>query len=386
MKRVAVVGATGSVAGSALAVARFLGDRFRIVALSAGSGGDAFLALAEEFPDALLALADPADGVRERLSGRRLFLGPDANGELLAEAEADVVVLAAPGTAGLGAAFAAARPGVRLLLANKEVLVSAGKLFLAHARRNNAEVLPLDSEHCALHQCLDGRDPASVERLVVTASGGPFRSWDRERIARAAPADALNHPIWRMGPKITVDSATLANKALEVVEAHHLFSMPLARVDVLVHPQSAIHGLVEFKDGSWLAHIGRADMRLAAQYAFLYPDMDKSRLPRLNPLEIRQLTFEEPRLDLFPLLGMGIAAAGAGDRRAACFNAANERAVTLFLDGKLDFYGMAEAVRRALDESPGGDFSTLAEVFAAHDQAVAAVGRFVAARKKANIL
>jgi 1-deoxy-D-xylulose-5-phosphate reductoisomerase len=376
MKRVAVFGATGSVADSVLAVLRANPDRFEVIGLAAGGGGAKFLALAAEFPGAALALADGGAAAGREFPDRRFFHGAGANQDLLDAVAADVAVLAISGAAGLPVAFAAARRGLRILLANKEVLASAGSLFLALAAANGAEVIPLDSEHSALHQCLRDRDPDAVERLALTASGGPFRTWPVERIAEATPEDALNHPIWKMGPKISVDSATLANKALEVMEAHHLFSMPYQRILVLVHPQSAIHGMVEFRDGSWLAHLGRADMRLAAHYALFHPQVGENDLPRLNPLEFRQLTFEEPRNEAFPLLSMGVDAGKAGDRGAACFNAANERAVSLFLKRKLRFSGIAPAVAHALEREQGGEPASLDEILDLHARAAAFVDEF----------
>ena len=373
MKKVVVLGATGSVGSSVLAVIRENPGCFAVSGLAAGHGGPELVALCREFPDALVAIHDPEGAalLRDSCDGiaSRLLTGPDAGRRLASEVDADICVAAVSGTAGLGMAFAAARRGMRILLANKEVLVSAGRLFFAEARRGGAEVIPLDSEHSALFQCLQGRDPASVNKVIITASGGPFRDWSAECMAGVAPEDALRHPVWKMGKKISIDSASMANKALEIIETSHLFSVPLDSIEVLVHRESLIHGLIEFCDGAVLAHLGAADMRLPAAFGLFYPERTKKCFQRLNLAEIGQLHFESPCFARFPLLRLGIEAGKRGECASATFNAANEMAVDLFLSGKIGFCDMAAVVEVALAQARDGDFASLSAVEDAHQQA-----------------
>lgn len=371
MKKLVVLGATGSIGTSVLSVVRDHPDRFAVTGLVACRGGEELAALAREFPDAALAFHNAGDleGFRRYLGdagGRRVLVGPEAGVELTATVDADVCVAAVAGTAGLAMAFAAAERGMRVLLAEKEVMVSAGRLFLKTAAAGGAEILPLDSEHSALHQCLAGRDPASVEKVIITASGGPFRTWDQAAIAAASPEDALRHPVWRMGAKITIDSSTLANKALEVIEAHHLFGLPFERMEVMVHPQSLVHGLVEMTDGSVLAQLGLTDMRGPASYALFYPERENRAPKRLNLCEIGQLNFESPDRERFPMLDLGIAAGKSGEKHSAVFNAANEAAVEAFLAGKILFGRIAGIVEDCLVKAETGEFSSLPEVENAH--------------------
>jgi len=274
------------------------------------------------------------------------------------------------GAAGLEATLAALRAGKRVALANKESLVVAGEIVMSTAREHGGSVLPVDSEHSAILQCLGGRPMMEVARMVLTASGGPFRTWSVEDIARATVADALQHPTWRMGSKITVDSASLANKALETIEAHYLFGLPYDRLDVVVHPQSMVHSFVEFIDGSMLAQLGVPSMELPILYALTWPErVVDSGVPPFDPLKHGNLLFEPVRRDAFPLLDLGVAAGRQGGVAPAVFNAANEAAVARFLEGGLSFAGIATAVENALAALGGGESGSLEALIDADEAA-----------------
>ncbi|MFN9203436.1 MAG: 1-deoxy-D-xylulose-5-phosphate reductoisomerase, partial [Gemmatimonas sp.] len=276
---------------------------------------------------------------------------------------ADIVVNAVVGAAGLPATLAALRAGKRVALANKETLVMAGEIVTSTAREHGGSLVPVDSEHSAILQCLAGREPHDVRRLILTASGGPFRTWASDRINAATVADALKHPTWQMGSKITIDSATLANKALEVIEAHHLFGVPYDRIEVVVHPQSIIHSFVEFVDGSVLAQLGVPSMELPILYALTWPErVPDTGVPSFDPVGVGALTFESVRHDDFPMLALGIRAGRLGGAAPAVYNAANEQAVALFLDGRLGFAGIPRRVAAAvrdLASLPAGSLETL---------------------------
>ncbi len=381
MKRVIILGATGSVGTNTLAVIRDHPEAFRAVGLVAGGGGPAMADLCREFPEAAVALGhgDCSAVVPGDRPGR-VHPGPDGPLRLLAETPADICVAAVSGTAGLSLAFAAAAREMTILLANKEVLVSAGRLFMDAARAGGSRVLPLDSEHTALWQCLEGRSAADVHKLTITASGGPFRLWSSERMAGATPADALRHPVWRMGAKISIDSATLANKAMELIEAHHLFGLPFEAMEALVHPQSAIHGMVELVDGSIIAHMGICDMRQPIACMLFHPEHRPNRLPRLDLARLGRLDFTRPDEERFPLLRIGIDAGRRGGSFPALFNAANEAAVHLFLQGRLRFPDIARAVEAALDKGEKGEFANLEQVAEVHAKGHRLVEEF--ARRK----
>lgn len=380
MKDVVVLGATGSIGANTLAVIREHPDEFRVVGLAARRGSGTLAGLAREFPHAAVAVAGDdaiafdagleADGWRGRY-----FPGPHGAEQMVRELEAELCVAGIGGIGGIAPTFAAAEKGMRILLANKEVLVSAGRLFMDAVAAGGATVLSIDSEHCALWQCLEGRDRSEVERIIITASGGPFRTWPEEAIAKAGPEAALKHPVWRMGAKISIDSATLANKALELVEAQHLFGLTFDALDVLVHPQSTVHGMVEFTDGSLLAHMGVSDMRQPISYMLFYPQRRRNSLPRLDLAALGRLDFEKPDCRRFPLLAIGMEAGRRGGRYPALFNAANETAVELFLDGRLDFPGIARTVAEAMELDGTGDFAGLGEVAEIHEEARQAVLR-----------
>lgn len=358
MRGVAVLGSTGSIGTTALRVLARHRDRYRVVALTAHSNAELLAAQVSEVAPRYVGLVGNGGG--EDPAWR---LGEACLVEAASQPDADIVLNAIVGAAGLDATLAAVARGKRVALANKESLVVGGALVTAAANRGGGEIVPVDSEHSAILQCLAGRHPGDVRRLVLTASGGPFRGWNREQLERATLRDALRHPTWQMGRKITVDSATLVNKALEVIEAHFLFGLPYEAIEVVVHPQSIVHSMVEFVDGSVLAQVGVPSMELPILYALTHPErIEDAGVPRFDPVAVSPLTFEPVRLDDFPALRLGIEAGRAGGAAPAVFNAANEQAVALFLDGGLSFLDIARAVESALSalgDLPGGDRDAL---------------------------
>ena len=361
MKGVAILGATGSIGASALAVLRQHPDRFRAVALTAHRSVDALRELAALHRPALAVVSDapvPVDGggATRWMSGRQALL------EAATHPDADIVVNALVGAAGLEPTLAALEAGKRVALANKESLVCGGPLVLEAAKRGGGELIPVDSEHSAIFQCLAGSRASEVRRLILTASGGPFREWPPEMISCATPADALRHPTWDMGAKITIDSATLANKALEVIEAHFLFGVPYEGIEAVVHPQSIIHSMVEMVDGSVLAQMGFPTMELPVLYALAYPERLPYACRRFDPVAAGGLSFEPVRTDRFPAFGLGCQAGRAGGTTPAVFNAANEVAVAEFLAGRIPFGGIADSIADALARWPGGPVRTLDDV------------------------
>lgn len=355
---VALLGATGSIGTSALRVLSRQRERFVPVALTANGNHAALAAQVAEFAPAYAGLVQPCPDAPAHW-GR----GADCLIEAATHPEARVVINAVVGAAGLPATLAALRAGKRVALANKETLVVAGEIVTRTATEHGGSLVPVDSEHSAILQCLAGREPHEVKRLILTASGGPFRTWDVARIAAATAADALKHPTWQMGSKITIDSASLANKALEVIEAHHLFGVPYDRIDVVVHPQSIIHSFVEFVDGSVLAQMGVPSMELPILYALTWPErVPDNGVPSFDPVALGGLTFEAVRHDAFPMLALGIDAGRKGGAAPAVYNAANEEAVAHFLSGRLSFSGIAERVRAALEahgDLPGDSLDAL---------------------------
>ena len=343
---VAILGSTGSIGTTALRVLERQRERFRVVALTAFSNGALLAEQAERFSPEFIGLVRNG----ERVAGRDGWAcGERCLVEAATHDGVDIVLNAVVGAAGLDATLAALEQGRRVALANKESLVMGGDLVLAAARRGGGELVPVDSEHSAILQCIAGRPRSEIRRLVLTASGGPFRRWTREQLDRATLADALQHPTWQMGRKITVDSATLANKALEVIEAHFLFGIPYERIDVVVHPQSVVHSFVEFIDGSVLAQMGVPSMELPVLYALAYPDRaPDTGVPPFDPVELSPLTFEPVRRDDFPALTLGVQSGRAGGAAPAVFNAANEAAVALFLDGAIRFADIPRAIDSAI--------------------------------------
>lgn len=352
---VAILGSTGSIGKSALLVLARQRERFRVVALTA---------LVNE-----AALSRQRAEWSPRLSGLVSERGPELLIEAATHPDADIVVNAVVGAAGLDATLAALRAGKRVALANKETLVMAGDLVRAAAAEGGGELIPVDSEHSAVLQCVTGRE-TGISRLILTASGGPFRCWDADRIARATVAEALNHPTWQMGSKVTVDSATLANKALEVIEAHHLFGLSYDAMEVVVHPQSIIHAFVEFCDGSVIAQLGFPTMELPILYALTHPErLADSGVRRFDPVAVGALTFEPVRTDIFRAFRAGVAAGRAGGTAPAAFNAANEEAVAAFLAGAIPLGRIAEIIERVLEAHRGEPVRDLETVRAADRQA-----------------
>jgi 1-deoxy-D-xylulose-5-phosphate reductoisomerase len=357
MKRVAILGSTGSIGQSALAVAQAHPDRLHVVALAAGENVPTFVdQIVLHSPDTVAmaspaALADATAELRRRAGQVPSTTSCGAEG-LIAVAthpDADVVLFASSGTAGLDAVLAAIDAGKTIALANKEILVMAGAVVMERARRRGVAVLPVDSEHNAIHQCLHGRTACEIRRLILTASGGPFRSFPMDRLQHVSPDDALRHPTWRMGPKITIDSATLMNKGLEVIEAHWLFDAGPDQIDVVVHPQSIVHSMVELVDGSIIAQLGVTDMRLPIQYAFSYPDRWPGPLPLLDLTQAGRLEFEAPDNTRFPCLDLAFRALEGDAGLPIVLNAANEIAVAEFLQSRLGFMSIPEVIRRAMD-------------------------------------
>ncbi|HXZ57295.1 MAG TPA: 1-deoxy-D-xylulose-5-phosphate reductoisomerase [Gaiellaceae bacterium] len=341
MKRVALLGATGSIGRQALEI---VGGHPELELVAAASG------------------SQPIDGLAPLTQ-----VGGDPT-ELLERAEPDVVLNAVVGFAGLPATLWALERGVTLALANKESLVAAGELALRAQERGGGLLLPVDSEHSAAFQCLEGRTPEQVDSLVLTGSGGPFRGRSREELEAVTPEEALAHPTWSMGPKITVDSATLANKGLELIEAHFLFGLPYERIEVVLQPTSVVHALVRFRDGASLAHLGYPDMRVPISFALSYPERATTPVPPLDFSQGLVLEFEPPDSDTFPMLALARQAGEEGGTHPCAFNAANEVAVAAFLDGRLPFLGIAAAVEETLaevDGSPARDLDDLVEADAA---------------------
>lgn len=362
MIRVAILGSTGSVGRSALAVMGRHPERFRVVGLAANRSVAALRGQAALHRPRRVVVADPG-AERLDLPGVSTTYGREALVDLAGSGDADVVINALVGVSGLEPTLAALRAGKRLALANKESLVAGGALVDESARFGGGELVPVDSEHSAILQCLAGTDPGHVARIVLTASGGPFRRWDASRMNEITPADALRHPTWNMGSKITIDSATLANKALEVIEAHFLYRMEYERIEVVVHPQSIIHSFVEFRDGSVVAQLGLPTMELPILYALTHPErVGDARLRTFRPSRLSDLTFEEPDRVRFPLFELGVGAGRAGGWAPTVFNAANEVAVHAFLEGALSFGEMAGVVAAALERTPPGAIRSVEDV------------------------
>jgi 1-deoxy-D-xylulose-5-phosphate reductoisomerase len=351
VKRLLILGATGSIGSQALDVVSRSRGQFELVGLSAARDHLGLVKLAIEHGVTRVALsdADAAARAAEAWTGGEVLAGPEGLVRLVAESQADLVLNAIVGSAGLGPTIVALTEGMDVALANKESLVVGGELVTALAEATGAQLLPIDSEHTAMHHLLTGEPPGVVERLIVTASGGPFRGRTRESLANVTAEEALKHPTWSMGGKITIDSATLMNKGLEVMEAHHLFGTPYDRIDVVVHPQSIVHALVQLCDGSTKAHMGYPDMRVAIAYALAHPDRADLPIPALDLVKLGRLEFEAPDLDAFPCLRLAREAAVAGGTAPCALNAANEVAVHAFLQGRLGFTGIPAVIGEVLD-------------------------------------
>jgi 1-deoxy-D-xylulose-5-phosphate reductoisomerase len=348
MKRLAILGSTGSIGQSTLEVVRAHPDKLKVVSLAAGSNADLLRGQAGEFDVKVTALGSES--------------GSDGLIAVATHPDVDIVICASAGTAALEAVLAAIEAGKTIALANKEVLVMAGALVTAAARARGVPILPVDSEHNAIHQCLHGRQRDEIRRIVLTASGGPFREMSAAGLEGVKPADALRHPTWRMGRKITIDSATLMNKGLEVIEAHWLFDLPAGQIDVIIHPQSIVHSMVELRDGSIIAQLGGADMKLPIQYACSYPDRWPAPVARIDLTAIGRLDFQAPDLERFPCLRLAYRALEAGPSHAVVLNAANEVAVASYLDEKISFVSIPRVIEQTMDAHTTESVTTLPSV------------------------
>jgi len=371
MKRIAILGSTGSIGRSTLRVAESYPDRFQISTLAAGSNLDAAFQQAQRWHPRVLSMAaeKDADALRARLRENGLgdievVHGASGSVRVSTHAEVDFVVSAIVGVAGLEATYEAVRAGKTLGLANKECLVAAGELITAEARRKSVLLLPIDSEHNAVHQCMRGGRMEEVERVWLTASGGPFRNTPASEFASITVEQALNHPTWKMGKRITIDSATLMNKGFEVIEACRLFHMPPAKVNVIVHPQSTIHSMVEFVDGSILAQFSVTDMRLPILYALTYPERIESDL-RFAVSDLRHLDFAPPDLKKFPCLRLAYEAVEAGGAKTVALNAADEVAVAAFLEGKVRFDQIPRIIEEVLADTSSKSLESIQQVLEA---------------------
>ena len=353
-KRIAILGSTGSVGRKALQVIDALGPEYAVVALSAHSSVELLAEQARRYKPRFAAVtnADYAQQLRELVGGLdvEVLAGPESLTEIAQLEEVDIVLTAVVGAAGLPAVLAAVQKGKRLAIANKEPLVIAGELLMREAKKNGSIILPVDSEHSAIFQAMRAGNRKEVRKIILTASGGPFRDATTIDIRNVTLEQALSHPVWDMGPKITVDSATMMNKAFEIIEARWLFDMPVEQIEVLVHPESVVHSLVEFVDGSVIAQLAVPDMCLPIQYALTYPERVAGIAESLRLDQIGKLTFERPNLETFRALSLGYKVAKAGGTTAAVFNAANETAVQEFLAGKIRFVNIIELVEHCLNE------------------------------------
>ena len=368
--RVAILGSTGSIGESTLNVIERHPERFHVTVLAANRSVESLERQARRHAPERVVVADEEAFRRCRDNGTEWVGGREALLEATVRDDVDVVVNALVGFAGLEPSLRSLEAGKRLALANKESLVAGGPLVMEAMGSGGAELVPIDSEHSAILQCLEGCPRDAVERIVLTASGGPFRGWSPDRLARVTPADALQHPTWDMGAKITVDSATLANKALEVMEAHFLYGLPYERIEAVVHPQSIVHSFVEFVDGSVLAQVGFPTMELPILYALTYPErVSDPELRTFDPVRSSPLTFEKVDQEAFPMFALGVEAGRLGGAAPIAFNAANEAAVAAFLDERLSFPGMARVVEETLEVVGGAPIDSIDDVFEADRQA-----------------
>ena len=367
MKRISILGSTGSIGRSALAVVDAHPDRLQIVGLAAGENDELLAAQIARYRPRIAAMATGAaiDRLRQLLPPRDAALADSGRDGLVAvatHADADIVLCASSGTEALEAMLAAIECGKTIALANKEVLVMAGAIVTEAARRRGVAILPVDSEHNAIHQCLHQRERGEIRRLVLTASGGPFRGRGAAELGLVTADDALQHPTWRMGRKITIDSATLMNKGLEVIEARWLFGVDAARIDVVIHPQSVVHAMVELTDGSIIAQLGITDMRLPIQYALSYPDRWPVSLPPLDLIRAGHLQFERPDTDTFPCLRLAYRALASERSLPVVLNAANEVAVERFLKGRISFTSIPRVIEATMDAHQPAEVCTIDEI------------------------
>jgi 1-deoxy-D-xylulose-5-phosphate reductoisomerase len=351
VKRVSILGSTGSVGENTLKIVRIHPEKFRVAALAVKKNVARLYEQAAEFRPKVVCVYDAPEAksyaARFKRLGVKLVTGDEGLLEVSTLSGIDQVICAMVGAAGLSPIFAAVNARKSVAVANKEPLVMAGKLLLETAAKKGVEVLPIDSEHSAVWQCLDHQDPKFVKKIILTSSGGPFRKY-KGPLSRITPAQALNHPKWKMGPKITIDSATLMNKGLEVIEAANLFNVEAKKVEVVIHPEAIVHAMVEFVDGSHMAHLGVTDMKLPIQYAMSYPERLENHLPHLDLVSLRSLSFEKPDMKRFPCLKLGYEASKIGGTMPAVLNAANEVAVQAFLDEKIPFPAIPELIEETM--------------------------------------
>lgn len=355
-KQLAILGSTGSIGTQTLDVVRANPERFSVYAISAHRSLDLLIQQAREFHPEVVCIADESlyPALRDALSDLpiKVWAGADAIAEMVTFPSIDIVVAAMVGYAGLRPTMEAIRAGKTIALANKETLVVAGEIINELAHTYHAPILPVDSEHSAIFQSLVGEDRSEIEKILLTCSGGPFRTWNREQIAAAKAADALKHPNWDMGSKITIDSATMMNKGFEVIEARWLFDTPVDKIEVLIHPQSIVHSAVQYTDGAVKAQLGAPDMRLPIQYALTFPERIDSRFPRLDLFKTRELTFDRPDLSLFPCLGLAYEAVRRGGNMPCILNAANEVANLAYRKDEIGFYDISDIILRTMDSAP----------------------------------
>ena len=366
MRALTILGSTGSIGTQTLEVVENLPGEFRVVALTANRNIELLAHQARQFQVEAVALADPkgADELRRLLAGSGIAIHTGRSGllEIAGRDDIDLCLNGLVGGGGMAPTMAALEAGVDVALSNKESLVMAGALITALQQEKGTKLLPIDSEHSAIWQCLAGEDRSQIRRLVLTGSGGPFRTWPLEDMSQVTREQALRHPNWDMGPKVTIDSATMMNKGLEVIEARWLYDMPPERIDIVIHPQSIIHSMVEFVDGSIKAQLGVPDMKIPIQYALAYPDHRPADWPRLDLAAIGELTFEEPDLEKFPCITLAYDALRRGGSAPAALNLANDLAVQAFLDDQLAFAAIPRVLERVLSEHPFIETPTLADL------------------------
>lgn len=376
-KTIAILGATGSIGTQALDLVRRYPERFSAVCLSAHSSKEKLFELVREFRPKVAAMVQPIDEIPEDLKFCEWFFGPDCSAKALEAAKPNAALCAITGIAGLDAVWTALDVCDQVLLANKEALVTGGKLVMDKAKRLGKAMLPVDSEHSAIFQCLQAAQGNAPKSILLTASGGALRTWEKEAIETATVSQVLLHPTWNMGRKITVDCASMVNKGLEIIEAHHLFSMPPERIQVVVHPQSIIHSMVEFEDGAVLAQLGCPDMRGPIGYAMNYPERLPYEAKRLNFAEIANLSFFAPDMERFPCLGYAIDALKAGEAMPIVLNGANEAAVAAFLAEKISFGGIARTIDHALSSVAQRTIHTISDVYQVDAEARSIAEQFI---------
>jgi len=375
MTSVAVLGSTGSIGTQTLDVIRSNPEDFSVEVLAAGTSTDLVMKQIEEFKPSLVVMAnvEACERIKSEFDSLQVYYGKEPLEK--AATQSEVIVNAIVGFAGLPVTLSALHAGKRLALANKESLIAGGPIVRKVRESTNAEIIPVDSEHCALHQCLRGNadnlnEPSeSVKKLLLTASGGPFREWTKDQLRKVTVEDSLNHPTWNMGPKITVDSSTLMNKGLEIIEAHELFGIEYEQIDVVVHPQSIVHSMVEFVDSSVIAQLSMPDMRLPISYALRYPERGQSPWGEIDWGTLNRLDFEKPNEDLFPCLGLAYEAGQMGETAPAWLNAANEIAVESFLRGSIDWIQISEIIQLTLNECDGNLAEVESDIYAADKKA-----------------